>query len=133
LVCLAGFLILLKAPMLKDFAGRILNLHPALLPAFGGAGMYGRRVHEAVLASGTKVTGCSVHLVDEQYDHGQILAQRAVPVLPGDDAHRLGERVRAVERELYPAVIGWYASGRARVNPDGTVALGPRDLRVGSG
>jgi phosphoribosylglycinamide formyltransferase 1 len=97
-----------------EFAGRTVNIHPSLLPAFGGKGMYGIAVHEAVLASGTPVTGCTVHLVTADYDSGPILAQHAVPVLPGDDAQRVQERVQACERELYPRVIDALCAGRLR-------------------
>jgi len=103
LVLLAGFLSLWHVP--EDFAGRTLNIHPALLPRFGGRGMYGHHVHEAVLAAGERESGCTVHLVDEQYDHGPIVAQARVPVLPGDTPTSLAERVAAAERELYPAVV----------------------------
>jgi phosphoribosylglycinamide formyltransferase-1 len=85
--------------------GRIINVHPALLPAFGGPGMYGRQVHEAVLRSGATESGASVHLVDEVYDRGQVLAQERVPVLPGDTPETLAARVLAVEHRLLPAVV----------------------------
>src|SRR5262245_41785912 len=86
LVVLTGYLKLVPAEVIAAFRGRILNIHPALLPAFGGSGMYGHRVHEAVLATGATESGATVHLVDEQYDRGPILAQSRVPVLPGDTA-----------------------------------------------
>ncbi|MDD5657798.1 MAG: phosphoribosylglycinamide formyltransferase, partial [Elusimicrobia bacterium] len=95
LICLAGFMTQLKAPLLKAFPDRVLNIHPALLPAFAGRGLYGRRVHEAVLAAGAKVSGCTVHFVDELYDHGPIAAQAAVPVLPDDTPETLAARVLA--------------------------------------
>jgi len=103
----------------------------ALLPGFGGKGMYGDRVHEAVLAAGCKVTGCSVHFVDDEYDHGAIIAQRALPVEEGDTAATLGARVRAVERELYPEVIGWFADGRVSITAQGRVRIANRQLRSG--
>jgi formyltetrahydrofolate-dependent phosphoribosylglycinamide formyltransferase len=103
LVAMGGFLCLWHLP--PRYAGRALNIHPALLPRFGGPGMHGRHVHAAVLAAGEKESGCTVHLVDEQYDHGPIVAQRRVPVLPGDTPERLAERVMAAERELYPEVL----------------------------
>ncbi len=103
LVLLAGFLSFWHVP--ADFAGRTLNIHPALLPRFGGRGMYGRHVHEAVLAAGERESGCTVHLVDDQYDHGPIVAQARVPVRPGDTPASLAERVGTAERELYPAVV----------------------------
>jgi formyltetrahydrofolate-dependent phosphoribosylglycinamide formyltransferase len=105
LVVLAGFLKLVPASVIEAYRGRIINIHPALLPAFGGPGMYGRRVHEAVLASGVRVSGCTVHLVDELYDHGEILAQRRVPVLPGDTVESLAARVLEAEHQLLPAVV----------------------------
>ncbi len=105
LVVLAGYLKLVPAPVITAYRDRILNIHPALLPAFGGPGMYGRRVHEAVLASGATVSGATVHLVDEEYDRGEILAQARVPVLPGDTAESLAARVLAAEHRLLPAVI----------------------------
>ena len=93
LVVLSGYLRKLGPAVLGAYPGRILNIHPALLPKFGGQGMFGRHVHEAVLAAGETVSGATVHLVDEQYDHGPILAQDTVPVLPGDTAETLQARV----------------------------------------
>jgi phosphoribosylglycinamide formyltransferase-1 len=107
LVCLAGFLQLIKVP--ADFEGRVINIHPALIPAFSGKGYYGHFVHEAVLASGTKITGCTVHFVDNQYDHGPIILQRSVPVLEGDTPESLAARVFAEECEAYPQAIQWFA------------------------
>lgn len=104
LVVLAGWLCLL-CPIPSDFKGRVINIHPALLPAFGGKGFYGDRVHAAVLAAGATETGCTVHLVDDEYDHGQVLLQRRVPVLPGDDVHTLAARVFEAERLAYPEAI----------------------------
>ena len=103
LVLLAGYLRLVPAPVVEAYRGRILNLHPALLPGFGGKGMYGLHVHRAVLEAGVRVTGATVHLVDERYDRGPIVAQWPVPVLPGDTPETLAERVTAVEHRLYPA------------------------------
>jgi formyltetrahydrofolate-dependent phosphoribosylglycinamide formyltransferase len=105
LVVLAGYLKLVPAEVIERYRGRILNIHPALLPAFGGPGMYGRHVHEAVLASGASETGATVHLVDEEYDRGAVLAQARVPVLPGDTPERLAARVLEVEHRLLPAVV----------------------------
>jgi phosphoribosylglycinamide formyltransferase-1 len=87
------------------YEGRVLNIHPALLPKFGGRGMHGGHVHAAVLAAGDRESGCTVHLVDLEYDHGSIVAQRRVPVLPGDTVDTLAERVQAAERELYPEIV----------------------------
>ncbi|MGZ8397792.1 MAG: phosphoribosylglycinamide formyltransferase [Gemmatimonadales bacterium] len=105
LIVLAGYLRLVPAPVVAAYRGRIINTHPALLPAFGGKGMYGERVHQAVLASGDKETGVTIHLVDEVYDRGEVLAQRRVPVLPGDTPDRLAERVLEAEHQLLPAVV----------------------------
>jgi phosphoribosylglycinamide formyltransferase-1 len=112
LVCLAGFLRILSATFVARYAGRMLNTHPALLPAFGGKGMYGDRVHRAVLESGAAVSGCTVHAVDETPDGGPIVAQRTVPVLRGDTPEGLAARVQAEERRLYPEVVRWWAAGR---------------------
>jgi phosphoribosylglycinamide formyltransferase 1 len=105
LVVLAGYLKLVPRAVIERFRGRIVNVHPALLPAFGGRGMYGHRVHEAVLASGAAESGATVHLVDEEYDRGTILAQERVPVEPGDTPERLAARVLAAEHRLLPAVV----------------------------
>jgi phosphoribosylglycinamide formyltransferase 1 len=106
LVCMAGFLQLLHIP--DDFTGRVLNIHPALLPDFGGHGMYGHHVHEAVLKSGAKESGCTVHIADNEYDRGTILVQKRVIVMPGDTPEILAERVFAAECEAYPeGIIKW--------------------------
>jgi len=105
LLVLAGYLNLVPAAVIARYRDRILNVHPALLPAFGGRGMYGHHVHEAVLASGARESGATVHLVDEVYDRGRILAQARVPVLPGDSAETLGARVLGVEHRLLPAAV----------------------------
>ena len=103
LAVLAGFLCFWRLPPRYD--GRVLNVHPALLPRFGGKGMYGRHVHAAVLAAGVTESGCTVHLVDNEYDHGPIVAQARVPVQSADTPETLAQRVMAAERELYPRVI----------------------------
>ena len=119
LLVLAGYLKLVPAEVIAHYRGRILNVHPALLPAFGGKGMYGRRVHEAVLASGARESGATVHLVDEVYDRGPILAQARVPVLPGDDPDRLAARVLELEHRLLPAaVLAAAAAGHPVPIPD---------------
>jgi phosphoribosylglycinamide formyltransferase 1 len=105
LVVLAGYLKLVPAEVIRAYPRRILNIHPSLLPAFGGPGMYGKRVHQAVLDAGMVETGCTVHLVDEEYDRGEILAQARVPVLPGDSAERLAARVLEEEHRLLPSVV----------------------------
>jgi formyltetrahydrofolate-dependent phosphoribosylglycinamide formyltransferase len=105
LLVLAGYLKLVPAPVIDRYRHLIVNVHPALLPRFGGAGMYGRHVHEAVFSSGARESGATVHLVDEVYDRGAILAQARVPVLPGDTPDRLAARVLEVEHRLLPAVV----------------------------
>ena len=105
LVVLAGYVKLVPAPVIAAYRGRIINIHPGLLPEFGGKGMYGLRVHQAVLASGAQESGATVHLVDEVYDHGAVLAQARVPVLSGDTPDTLAERVLAVEHRLLPATV----------------------------
>lgn len=113
LVCLAGFLCLLKIP--DDFAYRVLNIHPALLPAFGGKGMYGHHVHEAVLKHGCKVSGCTVHFADQTYDTGPILVQRACAVLPDDTPDTLAARVFAEECLAYPQAIRLLIDGEVKL------------------
>ena len=110
-IALAGYLKLLPKAILAEFPSRIVNIHPALLPGFGGAGMYGDRVHRAVLASGASVSGATVHYVDEHYDNGDILAQWPVPVLDDDSVQSLAARVLKVEHVLYPRVIHAVATG----------------------
>ena len=105
LVCLAGYLRKVGANIVRRFRGRILNIHPALLPKYGGAGMYGHFVHEAVIAAGEKESGCTIHLVDEEFDHGPVLAQARVPVRPGDTAEQLAARVLMEEHRLYPEAL----------------------------
>ena len=105
LLVLAGYLKLVPAGIVSRYRDRIVNVHPALLPAFGGPGMYGHRVHEAVLASGVRESGATVHLFDEVYDHGAVLAQARVPVVSGDTPETLAARVLAVEHRLLPAVV----------------------------
>ncbi len=122
LIVLAGFMSLLRIP--EAYQNRVINVHPALLPAFGGKGFYGHHVHEAVVRSGCKISGCTVHFVDAQYDHGPIIAQQAVEVRPDDNADTLAARVQAAERDLYPRVIQLYAQGRIRV-ADGRVTIRP--------
>jgi phosphoribosylglycinamide formyltransferase 1 len=113
LVCLAGFLQLLRIP--EDFTHCVMNIHPALLPAFGGKGMYGRHVHEAVLAYGAKISGCTVHFADNEFDHGPVILQRAAPVLDDDTPDRLAARVFEQERLAYPEAIRLFAEDRLRV------------------
>ncbi len=108
IIILAGYLCFYIQP--DWFAGPVVNIHPALLPKYGGQGFYGDRVHEAVLVAGDPETGCTVHLVDDEYDHGRILGQQKVPVLPGDDVAALAERVFAAECELYPRMLSLLAA-----------------------
>jgi formyltetrahydrofolate-dependent phosphoribosylglycinamide formyltransferase len=118
LVVLAGYLKLVPLETVAAYEGRMINIHPSLLPAFGGPGMYGYRVHQAVLASGARTSGASVHLVTPEYDRGPVIAQKTVPVEPGDTADTLAARVLEVEHELLPAVV--LAAARA----GGVVRLG---------
>ncbi len=113
LVAMAGFLSLYRIP--DCYAGRVMNVHPALLPAFGGKGFYGDRVHQAVLDYGCKVSGCTVHFADNSYDHGPIVIQKAVPVEEGDDAHSLAARVFEKEKEAYPEAVNLFAEGRLHI------------------
>ena len=111
LVVLAGYMRKLGPQVLQAYAGRIVNIHPALLPAFGGQGMFGLRVHEAVLAAGVTESGCTVHLVTAEYDQGPILAQARVPVRPGDTPETLQARVLEQEHRLYPDALRRIATG----------------------
>ena len=117
-VVLAGYLKRIPAPVVERYRGRILNVHPALLPRFGGPGMYGARVHAAVIEAGETLSGASVHLVDEEYDRGPVVAQRTVPVAPGDTPETLAARVLEVEHRLLPAVVRAAAEGRVRAEGD---------------
>lgn len=121
LIALAGYLRLVPAEVVTAFRGRMLNVHPALLPGFGGKGMYGERVHRAVLASGARVTGPTVHFVDERFDEGAIIAQWPVPVRTDDTPATLGARVLAVEHRVYPWAIAAVARGAVRLTEDGRV------------
>ncbi len=105
LVALAGYLKPIPSAVVAAYRGRIVNIHPSLLPSFGGAGMYGRHVHEAVLRAGCKVSGATVHLVDDGYDTGRILAQSCVPVLDDDTPETLAARVLAVEHRIFPQTL----------------------------
>ena len=113
LVVMAGYLYRWLIP--EAFQNRVINIHPALLPAFGGKGFYGKRVHQAVLEAGCKVTGCTVHFCDDRYDHGPIILQAPVKVCAEDTPETLARRVQAKERKLLPEAIQLYAEGRLRV------------------
>ena len=121
LVVLAGFLSLVVVP--KDFMLRVMNIHPALIPAFAGKGFYGQRVHEAALERGVRVSGCTVHFADNQYDHGPIILQQVVPVENGDSPGSLAARVFTAECQAYPEAIRLFASGRLRIS-DGQLHVG---------
>ena len=120
-VVLAGYLRLVPSEVVRAYRGRILNVHPALLPAFGGSGMYGARVHRAVLESGARVSGATVHFVDEVYDHGAIIAQWPVPVFSDDTEAALAARVLRAEQLLLPRVAHLVALGRIALGHDGRV------------
>ena len=122
IVCLAGFLSLLVMP--EDFHRRVLNIHPALLPSFGGQGMFGHHVHEAVLAHGCKVSGCTVHFADPTYDTGPIIVQRCCPVLDDDTPDTLAARVFERECEAYPEAVRLVGEGRVSVQ-DGVARVAP--------
>lgn len=131
-VVMAGFLKL--APVPDDFAGRVVNIHPALIPAFCGPGMYGHRVHQAVIDAGVRVTGCTVHFVDNAYDHGPIIWQQPVPVFDDDTADTLAKRVFEVEKEAYPHVLRLLAAGRVKLeNGRATILKPQRGDRPGRG
>jgi formyltetrahydrofolate-dependent phosphoribosylglycinamide formyltransferase len=118
IVALAGYLRLVPDPIVRRYRGRIVNIHPALLPAFGGAGMYGIRVHRAVIEAGCTVTGVTVHHVDERYDEGRAIVQWPVPVLRGDSAESLAARVLRVEHAVYPLAVEAVARGAGGAQPD---------------
>jgi phosphoribosylglycinamide formyltransferase 1 len=113
LVCMAGWLSLLEVP--ARYQGKVMNIHPALLPEFGGKGMFGRRVHQAVLDRGYRRSGCTVHFVDQTYDTGPIILQRECPVLVGDTAETLGRRVFEEEKIAYPEAIRLFQDKRLRL------------------
>ena len=115
LICLAGYMRLLPAQVVQAYPMRIMNIHPALLPLFGGKGMYGLRVHQAAIDSGMKITGCTVHFVDEGYDTGPIILQRCVPIVDDDTPETLAARVLPLEHETYIEAIRLFVQGRLRV------------------
>jgi phosphoribosylglycinamide formyltransferase-1 len=121
-LALAGYLRFVPASVTRQWRGRIVNVHPSLLPSFGGAGMYGIRVHQAAIEAGVRLTGVTVHFVDEEYDRGPIIAQWPAPVLPGDSPETLAERVLAVEHALYPLALDAVTRGRVTLGADGRVA-----------
>jgi phosphoribosylglycinamide formyltransferase 1 len=113
LVTLAGFLSLIQIP--DDFLHRVMNIHPALIPAFCGHGYYGHKVHEAVVERGVKLSGCTVHFADNEYDHGPIIGQKSVPVKGTDTPDQVADNVFRAECELYPEMIQLYATGKIRI------------------
>ncbi len=116
-VVMAGFLQHLLIP--ADFEHRVLNIHPSLIPAFSGQGYYGLKVHQAAIDYGVKVSGCSVHFVDDHYDHGPVILQRTCPVMDGDTAELLQQRVFALECEALPDALRWISENRIQVSSDG--------------
>jgi phosphoribosylglycinamide formyltransferase-1 len=112
---LAGYMKMLSPTVVRTYKNRILNIHPALLPSFGGSGMYGIHVHEAVIKAGVKVTGVTVHIVDEIYDHGAIVMQKTVPVLDDDTPESLAERVLKVEHQTYSEALQLFAEGKVEI------------------
>lgn len=112
-IAMAGFLKFVPIP--SDFENRVLNIHPSLIPAFCGPGMYGMRVHKALLEYGAKVAGCTVHFVDNQYDHGPIVLQQTTPVLPDDTPQTLADRVFETEKQIYPQAINLLATGKVSI------------------
>jgi phosphoribosylglycinamide formyltransferase-1 len=114
-IALTGYLKKIPAQVIRQYRNRIVNIHPALLPSFGGEGMYGRRVHEAVIASGEKVSGATVHLVDEDYDRGPIILQKTVAIANDDTPDSLAAKVLKIEHEIFPLVLKAFAEGRVSV------------------
>ncbi len=114
-VVLCGYVRKIPIPVIRHYRGRIINIHPALLPSFGGKGMYGRRVHEAVLQYGCKVSGATVHFVEEEYDSGAPILQRCVPVREDDTPETLAARVLEVEHQILPEVLQWFAQDRVQI------------------
>jgi phosphoribosylglycinamide formyltransferase 1 len=122
-IALAGYMKKLDSCIINAFRNRIINIHPALLPAFGGKGMYGMHVHKAVIASGVKVSGATVHIVDDLYDHGPIVLQKKVEILQSDTPETLAERVLAIEHEIYTQVIRLFAENRVQVRNQQIIIL----------
>jgi phosphoribosylglycinamide formyltransferase 1 len=129
LIVLAGYIKLVPGDVVARYRGRIINVHPALLPAFGGEGMYGMRVHRAVVEAGVRVSGVTAHFVDDEYDRGRIIAQWPVPVFASDDAANLAARVLRVEHLVYPRVVDAVAAGRTTLENCGTSSIALVDAR----
>ena len=115
-IALAGYMKMIPAQIVREFSGRMVNIHPALLPAFGGPGMYGNRVHQAVLKAGAAESGATVHLVDEEYDSGPIVLQESIPVRPEDTPELLAARVLKVEHRIYPRALALFAGNRIQID-----------------
>ncbi len=122
-IVLAGYMKKVDPSIVRAYRNRILNIHPALLPKFGGAGMYGLRVHEAVIAAGEKQSGATVHVVDEEYDHGTIILQRKIDVAAGETPETLAEKVLRIEHEIYPEAIRLFANGAVTIDHYNTVTI----------
>jgi phosphoribosylglycinamide formyltransferase-1 len=114
LIVLAGYMRILTPYFIGEFRGRVINIHPALLPKYGGKNFYGDKVHEAILKSGEKETGMTIHFVEEEVDRGKIILQKTCPALAEDTVETLKARVQGLEREWYPKVIGWFAEGKIK-------------------
>jgi phosphoribosylglycinamide formyltransferase-1 len=114
-IALSGYLKKIPAQVIRQYRNRIINIHPALLPSFGGAGMYGRYVHEAVIARGEKVSGASVHLVDEEYDRGPIIVQKSLNIAPDDTPDSLAAKILKIEHEIFPLALKAFAEGRVKI------------------
>lgn len=127
LVCLAGYMRLLPDDVVHAYHGRIMNVHPALLPLFGGHGMYGEHVHQAVIESGMKVSGCTVHFVDNEYDHGPIIIQTAVPVHEGDTPEELAARILPEEHRAYARAVRLFAQNRLQIEGGRVHILNPEE------
>ena len=115
-IVLAGYMKKIDRSLIRAYKNRMLNIHPALLPEFGGKGMYGMHVHEAVIACGAKISGATIHVVDEEYDHGPIVIQRTVRIAPNETPETLAAKVSTVEHEIYPEAIRYFAKGRVKFN-----------------
>ena len=116
-IVLAGFLWKVPVPVIRAFPNHILNIHPALLPDFGGKGMYGDAVHKAVLASGARVSGITIHYVDEQYDHGRMFFQANFNIQPGETVESLAQKIHALEYKYYPEQIARWIESKLSLNP----------------
>ncbi|MFP4609142.1 MAG: phosphoribosylglycinamide formyltransferase [Candidatus Aenigmatarchaeota archaeon] len=127
LIVMAGYMRILTDEFVDRYHGRLINIHPALLPLFGGKGMYGEKVHRAVLDAGMKRSGCSVHFVTNEVDGGPIIDQRCVPVKKDDDPHSLSERVKEKEHELLPSVVGAFAEDRVKLENEKACVLPKKD------